>query len=664
MIKRLLIISILIILLVTPVSAGTYIGYAEYDRGLFNTTSTGATFSYLLNGDKGTIWNNAYVSAGYVTGTVNADNYTSVYRYGLTFNTTTIPSDATITSATISVFGQAQWSNSTYDRLILVSYAPANNLSYATTDYAKSHWGTTPLAPNMTYANFSTSGYNNWTLTNPNAVIVKGGHTALGLRTTSDIEEVPYPWSASLYRTYSMNTTTQVGTDADPYITIEYTVSEPVGFTMNQTSPGVPNMAIQFNDTSTSSPSSWGWNFTDYGNATLIRKQFSTTRNATQLFGAGNFSINLTTNTGVSSNTWLNISAGRYRQGLETPNITGFVYHPADHIYNTNIANMPIHVNSSVWLTGMTNGTSSPANTYMLLTAVAPNESVVDANITKSAPINKWGGGSGSNGTSFPITDYIYQSNPGDASNDHWIKMVDPDLNWVYGIYDGSDAAELPGNLRFPNGTYHSYSTFAINLSDYTIPSGIRADPPTIRYDEAEAGNITHMICFASYNVSKDSVLPILWPLKFNTGNNYTTYAPPNGAVLRLNQSFSVVNFTTHQQHILNGLKNYGAMICDNTGNTQPPNWFGGQSIERDSRWESTEFNHYQQWHGYQNTANATVDTDHVHAEDFEFVDISSLMIDEESGQANTSEPAEPDSIIILIINYFWQFFHLGGRLL
>lgn len=444
-------------------------------------------------------------------------------------------------------------------------------------------------------------------------------------------------------------------------ITVTY---QDTTFTMNQTSPGIPNLAVQFNDTSPTLPSTWGWNFTDYGNATLIRTQFSTERNATQLFGAGNFSINLTTDIGVSPNTWLNISAGRYRQGLETPSITGFVEHPADHIYNTNISELPIHVNNTVWITGMSMA-ASPSVAYMDITAVAPNASAVDANITKSAPITVRSPAS-SNGTAFPISDYIYSSNPGE-SQDHWMKMVDIDNNWKYGIYDGSSAPEQNYNLRFPNGTYHSYSTYAINLSDYTIPTGIRSDPPSIRYDEAEAGDITHMVCFAVNATADEDVLDNVWPAGYSTGTNQTVYAPPTGSILRLNRSFFVGNYTKHQQRILNGLKNYGAMICDNTGSSQPGTWFGGQVIEKSDNWVADEFGHYNQWTSYQNTVNATVANDHVHAEDFEFVNVSSLMISAGSGQAAEYEPEpepETSNIVILIINYFWQFFHIGRWLL
>jgi hypothetical protein len=62
-------------------------------------------------------------------------------------------------------------------------------------------------------------------------------------------------------------------------------------YTANVTSGTAP-LAVQFNDTSMTSPTSWNWSFTNVtGNNTPV--SWSTERNATQTFGTGNFSIAL-----------------------------------------------------------------------------------------------------------------------------------------------------------------------------------------------------------------------------------------------------------------------------------------------------------------------------------------------------------------------------------
>jgi PKD repeat protein len=62
-------------------------------------------------------------------------------------------------------------------------------------------------------------------------------------------------------------------------------------YTANVTSGTAP-LAVQFNDTSVNSLTSWNWLFTNVtGNNTPV--SWSTEQNATQTFGAGNFSIAL-----------------------------------------------------------------------------------------------------------------------------------------------------------------------------------------------------------------------------------------------------------------------------------------------------------------------------------------------------------------------------------
>ena len=50
-------------------------------------------------------------------------------------------------------------------------------------------------------------------------------------------------------------------------------------------------------------------------------------------------------------------------------------------------------------------------------------------------------------------------------------------------------------------------------------------------------------------------------------GSVYSNKAyPPYGARFRLKANFDVSGYTLTQQHILNGLKKYGAIIDDSTG--------------------------------------------------------------------------------------------------
>ena len=115
---------------------------------------------------------------------------------------------------------------------------------------------------------------------------------------------------------YSINlTATNAGGSGnltrDTYITV--TIPPPVaGFTGTPLSGTAP-LSVAFTDTSSNTPTSWVWgakNLTP-GNNTWF--QFNTIQNPVQVFGVGNWSINLTATNAAGSNistqiTWVNVS--------------------------------------------------------------------------------------------------------------------------------------------------------------------------------------------------------------------------------------------------------------------------------------------------------------------------------------------------------------------
>jgi PKD repeat protein len=111
-------------------------------------------------------------------------------------------------------------------------------------------------------------------------------------------------------------------TTASITITGEYKGVPPVAkFTATPTS-GIAPLTVTFTDTSTGNPTSWKWgakNLTP-GNNTWF--QFSATTNPSQIFGVGNWSINLTATNAAGSNistqiTWINVT-----KALPVPSFT------------------------------------------------------------------------------------------------------------------------------------------------------------------------------------------------------------------------------------------------------------------------------------------------------------------------------------------------------
>ena len=108
------------------------------------------------------------------------------------------------------------------------------------------------------------------------------------------------------FTTEQLNSTRKTG-----YINIS---DIPIASFIQNATRGYPiTTVIEFNDTSSSTPTSWKWNFTDVsGNNTPVT--FSTSKNTTWTFGIGNYKINLTVTNTYGSNTttywnsWVNIT--------------------------------------------------------------------------------------------------------------------------------------------------------------------------------------------------------------------------------------------------------------------------------------------------------------------------------------------------------------------
>ena len=113
--------------------------------------------------------------------------------------------------------------------------------------------------------------------------------------------------------------------------------------------------AINFNDTSTNSPTNWTWYATNNTPGNNTEFVFSTLRAPTTTFGVGNWSIKVrTTNSTRSSN-----SSVQFLKGIS---LAGYTYYPSDHVYNVDISKLPINPKTSSWIT--TEGSSD----FMYLT--------------------------------------------------------------------------------------------------------------------------------------------------------------------------------------------------------------------------------------------------------------------------------------------------------
>ena len=299
----------LCLLMVGTASADTVTLYPLSWADLSRQVTTGSTFDGLVDGVGTT--NNSLTTGtvGLYSGYLNpAQNFTIVYRHGLIFNTTTIPSYATVTGIDLILYRTNLVTGLGTTKLEVVNFYPD---SYSTANTIGNY---------INFGNDSVGQFNTWTTGNNTAnitdfsIINKGGYTGIGLKTEWDQNKTYNGTFANNTNTrfaFGSNSATDTGTR--PYITVTYTLPITASFTPIN-SVVATGKTISFTDTSIYSPIAWNWTLRDIsGNDTEV--SFSDSQNPTYTFAQeGNYSIRLNATNIYGSNTtpsyqyWVNVT--------------------------------------------------------------------------------------------------------------------------------------------------------------------------------------------------------------------------------------------------------------------------------------------------------------------------------------------------------------------
>ena len=137
------------------------------------------------------------------------------------------------------------------------------------------------------------------------------------------------------------------------------------------------------------------------------------------------------------------------------------------------------------------------------------------------------------------------------------------------------------------------------------MPRACAILPGLVRYDEVASGEITHALRFTTSETRRDYV----WPARHFASDEESADYPPMGQRFRLKADFDISGFSPEVQVILQALKTYGMVLADNGSP-----WF--ISGVPDERWNNDELH----------------DLGQVLGSDLEAVDVSSLMVDPDSG--------------------------------
>jgi hypothetical protein len=175
---------------------------------------------------------------------------------------------------------------------------------------------------------------------------------------------------------------------------------------------------------------------------------------------------------------------------------------------------------------------------------------------------------------------------------------------------------ELYAAYPQPDGSWQAYSGAVFDLNGYDLrpagwtsadAAGLPILPGLVRYEEVAAGAIKHALRFTAANTQNAYV----WPARHEASDDANPDLPPLGQRFRLKTNVDISGFSPTNQIILTALQTYGMMLADNGSD-----WF--LSGAPDDRWDNDDLHELQE---------------RITGDDFEAVDVSSLMRDTDSGQ-------------------------------
>lgn len=293
------------------------------------------------------------------------------------------------------------------------------------------------------------------------------------------------------------------------------------------------------------------------------------------------------------------------------PTLSGCPLYPADNIWNVPVDELPVDANSTEYVAAMGAAANAHADFGSGTWDGGPIgiPFVVVPSTEPLRPMTWTESGDESDPGPYPIPlDAPIEGGPGSDGDRHVLVLRQGECK-LYELY-----------RAFPTGSgwdADSGAVFTLTVNGPARPAGwTSADaaglpilPGLVRYDEVAAGEIAHAIRFTS-DTTRDEYV---WPARHRAPYNSTPTSPPMGQRFRLKASFAIdARFSPETQVILRALKKYGLILADNGSS-----WY--LSGTPDERWNNEELH--------------ALD-DFVTGSDFEAVDVSSLMVDPDSGQA------------------------------
>lgn len=283
---------------------------------------------------------------------------------------------------------------------------------------------------------------------------------------------------------------------------------------------------------------------------------------------------------------------------------------PADNIWNTRVDDLPVASGSTALINTIganatlhadfgagvwPPGSNSPIGIPVV--EVDPGQPEVAINYTAYGPESDPG--------PWPVPANAPIEGGPDAGGDRHVLVLDRVECVLYELYRAFPQPN--GSWNADSGAEYDLTSNALRPDGWTSAdaAGLPIYPGLVTYDEVAAGEIAHAIRFTAPQTRNEHVWPARHDASSLSGNQY----PPMGQRFRLKSNFDISGYSPEVQVILTAMKEYGLILADNGSS-----WF--ISGAPDDRWDNDMLH---EW-------------DDIPGSAFEAVDVSSLMVDPNSG--------------------------------
>ncbi|MCB1049906.1 MAG: hypothetical protein KDC71_04845 [Acidobacteria bacterium] len=291
------------------------------------------------------------------------------------------------------------------------------------------------------------------------------------------------------------------------------------------------------------------------------------------------------------------------------PNIAGCPVFPINNIWNTRVDSLPVHAQSAAWINSIGANTGFHMDFGSGLWQGAPI-GIPYTTVPGSQPLVPivFDVEDESDPGPYPIPpDAPIEGGPG-SNGDRHVLVIDAD-NCV--LYEMFYSFPINGGLSWTaySGAVYDLNSHALRPDTWTSAdaAGLPIFPGLVRYEEVSNGAIRHALRFTAAQTQRAYV----WPARHYASSNTNPNLPPMGIRVRLKASYNISGFSAENQVILTALKEYGMMLADNGS----PWYISGIP---DEGWDNDDLH----------------ELDVLRGSDFEVVDVSSLMVDPDSGEA------------------------------